>query len=110
MSHRTLLGVVLLTAAITYALRALPMLLFKRPFGNRYLAAFLDALPYALLTAMILPAIFYSTGGAAYPARPVAPAAAGAVTALALGYMKRPLPVVALAATAVAYLCDLLLA
>ena len=110
MNHRALLGVVLLTAALTYALRAVPMLLFRRPFGNRRLAAFLDALPYALLSAMILPAIFYSTGGPDYPAAPTMPAAAGAVTALVLGSLRRPLPVVALAATAVAYLCDLVLA
>lgn len=109
MSRSAILGVVLLTAAITYALRAVPMLLFRRPFANRRLAAFLHALPYALLSAMILPSIFYSTGGADYPAPPSAPAAAGAVTALALGYFRRPLPVVALAATAVAYLCDVLL-
>jgi branched-subunit amino acid transport protein len=108
-SRRAILGIVLLTAAATYALRAVPMLLFRRPFGNRRLAAFLDALPYALLSAMILPSIFYSTGGADYPAPPSAPAAAGAITALALGYMRRPLPVVALAATAVAYMFDLIL-
>ena len=110
MGRTEILGIVLLTAAITYALRAVPMMLFRRPFRNRHLAAFLDALPYALLAAMILPAIFYSTGGPADPARPTVPAIAGAATALALGYARRSMPLVALVATAVAYLVDLAMA
>ena len=103
-----LLAIILATAAITYLLRALPLALFRRPFENRFVADFLDALPYALLSAMILPDIFYAVGGAAYPSPPTLPAAAGAVTALALGFLRRSLPVVALAATAVAYICALL--
>ena len=71
MDRSHVLAVVLLTAGITYLLRALPMAVFRRPFSNRRLAAFVDALPYALLSAMILPAIFYATGGGtAYPAPP----------------------------------------
>lgn len=106
--YRQILSMILATAAITYLLRALPLALFRKPFGNRFLAAFLDALPFALLSAMILPAIFYATGGAVFPQRPLFPAVAGAVTALALGFLRRSLPVVALAATAVAYAASFL--
>lgn len=109
MDRSHVLAVVLLTAAITYLLRALPMAIFRRPFSNRRLAAFVDALPYALLSAMILPAIFYATGGGtAYPAPPPWESVAGAAVALALSLAGKSLPTVALAATAAAYLCGLL--
>lgn len=108
MGRRAILAVVLATAAVTYILRALPMAVFRRPFANRRLAAFIDALPYALLAAMILPAIFYATGGADYPSAPPWESVAGATVALALGLAGKSLPTVALAATAAAYLCGLL--
>lgn len=107
--NRNLLGIILLTAALTYLLRALPLVLFRKPFRSRFWSALLETLPYALLSAMIFPSIFYSTGDSAYPAMPSAPAAAGAVTALVLGFMRRSLPTVALAATAVAYAAACLL-
>jgi branched-subunit amino acid transport protein len=101
--NRNVLGIILLTAALTYLLRALPLAIFRKPFRSRFWATLLETLPYALLSAMIFPSIFYSTGESAYPAMPSVPAAAGAITALALGFMRRSLPTVALAATAVAY-------
>lgn len=108
MGNKGILAAVLLAAAVTYLLRALPMAVFRRPFSNRRLAAFVDALPYALLSAMIMPAIFYSTGGARYPATPPVESVAGAVVAIALGFAGKPLPTVALASAAAAYLCGLL--
>lgn len=108
MEREGVLAAVLLAAAVTYLLRALPMAVFRRPFANRRLAAFVEALPYALLSAMILPAMFYSTGGASYPDLPPAESVAGAAVALALGFTGKPLPVVALASVAAAYLCGLL--
>lgn len=104
-----IMALIFATALATYLLRSLPLLFFGRPMGNAFFKAFLDALPYALLSAMIFPAVFYSTGGARFPSPPQLPALAGACTALLLGYMRRSLPAVALAATGVAYLCALLL-
>ena len=52
--------------------------------------------PYAVLTAMTIPAIFYSTGS-------VATAAFGTAVALLLAYFDMPLIVVALAASAAAF-------
>lgn len=109
MERRTILALILATATITYALRAVPMVLFRRPFSNPRLAAFLDALPYALLSAMIIPEIFYAVGDSAYPGVPRLPSVAGAVTALALGYAGKSLPSVALVATAVAYAAELII-
>lgn len=109
MSRTALLGLVLATAAVTYALRAVPLVAFRRPFRNRFVAALLDTLPYTLLAAMIIPDIFYSAGDAAsFPALPSLPSAAGAIVALILGFARRSLPTVALSATIAAYICKLL--
>lgn len=105
MTSRHLFAIIAVTAAATYALRAVPLALFRKPFGNRFATALLDCLPYALLAAMIFPAIFYSTDvGASYPSAPTLPSAAGAITAVVLGFMGLSLPVVALASTIIAYL------
>ena len=42
-------------AGVTYAIRALPLLLLRREIRNRYLRAFLRYVPYATLSAMTLP-------------------------------------------------------
>ena len=56
---------------------------------------FLYYIPYAVLSAMTIPAIFYSTGN-------VITAAVGTVVAVLLAYWNLPLIVVALAASAAA--------
>lgn len=102
-----ILALIFATALATYLLRALPLIFFGKPSRNAFFTAFLDALPYALLSAMIFPSMFYATGGTQYPGIPPMPSLAGALTAIALGLMRRSLPVVALAATAVAYLISM---
>lgn len=109
MTKSAILGLVLVTAAVTYALRAIPITAFRHPFRNRFVAALLDTLPYTLLTAMIIPNIFYSAGDAAsFPALPSLQSAAGAIVALTLGFARQSLPIVALSATLAAYLCGIL--
>ncbi|MBQ8011383.1 MAG: AzlD domain-containing protein, partial [Oscillospiraceae bacterium] len=58
--------------------------------------------PYAVLSAMTIPSIFYATGN------PIT-AAAGTVTAVLLAYFRKPLIVVALAASAAAFVTDVAL-
>lgn len=94
---------ILLTAAITYLLRALPLVVFRKPLENPFFTAFIDALPYALLAAMILPDIFFAVGDAKFPEMPSLPSVTGAITALILGLCKKSLPTVALSAAAIAY-------
>ena len=62
---------------------------------NHFLQSFLYYIPYAVLSAMTIPAIFYSTGN-------VITAAVGTVVAVLLAYWNLPLIVVALAASAAA--------
>ena len=48
-------------ALTTYLIRLLPMTLFRKPIRSRFLRSFLYYVPYACLTAMTVPAIFFTT-------------------------------------------------
>ena len=48
-------------AGVTYLVRMLPLVLVKKKITNRYIISFLHYIPYAVLTVMTVPAIFYST-------------------------------------------------
>ena len=49
-------------AGVTYLVRMIPFTLFRRQIKSRYIRSVLYYLPYAVLSAMTIPAIFYSTG------------------------------------------------
>ncbi len=89
-------------AAVTYLVRMVPFVLVKRPFKSRFLRSFLCYVPYAVLTAMTIPAIFTAT--ASLPS-----ALAGFATALVLAILDKGLIRVALFASAAALMVDLLL-
>lgn len=82
-------------AGVTYLIRMLPFAFFRKKLKSVFVRSFLHYIPYAVLSAMTIPAIFYSTGS-------FITAAAGTVTALVLAYFDLPLIVVALAASAAA--------
>lgn len=86
---------ILIMAGVTYLIRMLPLTLFRRKITSRFFRSFLHYIPYAVLSAMTIPAIFYSTGS-------VSTAAIGTLVAVVLAYFKKPLIVVALAASAAA--------
>lgn len=55
---------------VTYAIRALPMTLLKKPIQSRFVQSFLYYVPYVTLSVMTFPAILHATqstisGGAA---------------------------------------------
>ena len=47
-------------AAVTYAIRLIPLLILRREIRNPWFRAFLHYVPYATLTAMTLPAAVVS--------------------------------------------------
>lgn len=51
----------LVTAGVTYLVRALPMVFVRRKITNPFVLSFLHYLPYAVLSVMNVPAIFYAT-------------------------------------------------
>lgn len=52
---------ILVMAVTTYLVRALPLVLLKKPIRSRFLRSFLHYVPTACLTAMTFPAILYAT-------------------------------------------------
>ena len=52
----------LVMAGVTYLVRMLPLVLVKKKIENRFLVSFLYYIPYAVLSAMTIPACFYATG------------------------------------------------
>lgn len=84
-------------AGVTYLIRMIPFTLFRKKIKSPFFKSFLYYIPYAVLSAMTIPAIFYSTGD-------MTTAAIGTAVAVVLAYLKLPLIVVALAASAAALL------
>lgn len=93
---------ILVMAGVTYLIRMIPFTVFRKEIHSQFFRSFLYYVPYAVLSAMTIPAIFYATGD--YPS-----AIAGTVVAVILAYFRCPLIVVALAASAAAFVVELLL-
>lgn len=93
---------ILVTAGVTFLLRALPMLLLKRRLTNKFLLGFFHYLPYAVISAMTIPAVFYSTGN-------VLTAAVGTAVACVLALLKVSLLLVIVFTVAAVYLAQFLL-
>jgi branched-subunit amino acid transport protein len=49
-------------ALVTYLVRMLPFTLFRKEIKSPFFKSLLHYIPYAVLSAMTIPAIFYSTG------------------------------------------------
>ncbi len=99
---KRLLICILIMAIVTYLPRVLPITLFRKPIKSRFIRSFLDYTPYAVLGALTFPDVFYSTGH-------WISAAAGTVVAVVLGYFRKSLVVVAVAAIVAVYVVELLL-
>ncbi len=89
-------------AGVTYLIRMLPFTLLRKKIQSRFLRSFLYYMPYAVLSAMTIPAIFYATGS-------IPTAIVGTVVAVILAYLNLPLIIVALAAAAAALMSGFIL-
>ena len=92
-----IIAYMIVMAGVTYLIRMLPFAFIKKKVKSKFVRSFLYYVPYAVLSAMTFPAIFYSTGN-------VLTAVIGSVVALILAFLRLPLIVVALAAVASAFL------
>ena len=99
--NRILLSIAVM-AVTTYLIRVIPFTFFRRKIRSRFIRNLLYYIPYAVLSAMTIPSIFYATND-------VPSSVAGTVVAVVLAFLGCPLIVVALAASAAAYLAMLLL-
>ena len=57
-----LLIYIAVTAVSTYLIRVIPLIAIQKKIENRFFRSFLYYVPYAVLAAMIMPAVFYATG------------------------------------------------
>lgn len=89
-------------AGITYLIRMIPFTLFRKKIKSKFLQSVLYYIPYAVLSAMTFPAIFYSTDN-------TVTASIGTVVAVILAYFKLPLTVVALSACVAAFITGILI-
>ena len=48
-------------AAVSYAIRVLPLTLIRKPIKNQFIQSFLYYVPYVTLAAMTFPAILHAT-------------------------------------------------
>ena len=87
----------LILAGSTYLIRVIAI---KEKINNRFVRSFLSYIPYAVLTAMTIPAIFYATNW-------WLGAAAGLVVAVVFSLRGKGLTTVAIAACAAVFIVEL---
>ena len=93
----------LVMALVTYGIRVLPLVLFKKEIKNTFLRSFLYYVPYSCLAAMTLPAILTA------PDSMIA-GAVGLAAALIASYREKSLLTVALVACGAVFLTERILA
>ncbi len=91
----------ILMAGTTYLIRVLPFTLFTKKIESRFIRSFLYYVPYAVLSAMTFPAIFFSTGN-------TMTAACGTVVAMILAFLGCSLTTVSMTAAAVVLVVSLI--
>ena len=90
---------ILVMALTTYLIRALPLVLLKKPIRSRFLRSFLHYVPVACLTAMTFPAILTSTDH-------MISGAAGLLVGILLALKNKSLIVVAVASCATVFIVE----
>lgn len=93
---------ILVMAGVTYLIRMLPLVLFKKEITSPYVKSFLYYVPYACLAAMTFPAILTSTAS-------VISGAIGFAVALFAAYKEKSLLTVALCACAAVFVAERIL-
>lgn len=101
MKNTYLIFAMAVMAIVTYVIRSVPMVLFRKKIENRFVRSFLYYVPYTVLAAMTFPAVLRSTGS-------VVTSVAGCIAALILAYARKSLLTVAVGAAAAAFLAEIL--
>ena len=91
MSWTSFLPYLLVMAGVTYLIRMLPLAVFRREIKSRFVMSFLHYVPYAVLGAMTIPDVLYSTGN-------IGTALVGLAVAVVLAWRGKGLLTVAIAA------------
>ncbi len=91
---------ILVMAGVTYLIRMLPLVLFKKEITSPFVKSFLYYVPYACLAAMTFPAILTATAGG------ILSGVVGLVVALIVAYKEKSLLTVALFACAAVFIVE----
>lgn len=102
MNLRTFFWYLFVMSGSTYLIRAIPFALFTKKIENRFIKSFLYYIPYAVLAAMTIPAVFYATDS-------VLSAALGVLVAVVIALLGKSLTVVAVCACAAVFVAELFL-
>lgn len=94
---------ILVMAGVTYLIRMLPLVLFKKEITSPFLKSFLYYVPYACLAAMTFPAILTA------PSSGMLAGAAGLLAALIASYREKSLLTVALCACTAVFVVERIL-
>ena len=86
-------------ALVTYLIRMLPLVLFKKEITSPFIKSFLYYVPYACLAAMTFPAILGSTSC-------LISAIVGFIVAAVLAFFKRSMIIVSLCACGVVFVVE----
>lgn len=89
-------------AVVTYLIRVLPYVFMRKEVNNRFFKSFLAYVPYTVLAAMTIPAIFSATGS-------LYSAVAGLVVGVLVAFFEKGLLVVALSSCTAVLVVELLL-
>lgn len=92
----------LVTAGVTYLIRMVPLVLMRGKIRNRFVLSFLHYIPYAVLSVMTIPAIFYATENHLS-------AIAGFAVAVGLAWKEKSLVQVTAAACGAVFLAQLMI-
>lgn len=90
---------ILVMALVTYLIRMLPLTVFRKKITNTFVRSFLYYVPYACLTAMTVPAVFYATES-------LVSALAGVTAAVVLACCRRSLVTVAAGACLAVFIVE----
>ena len=104
MNNNTLYMILLVVvmAGVTYLIRMIPFVFLRQKIKSTFINSLLYYVPYAVLSAMTFPAIFYCTGS-------TISACVGTGVALIAALSKRSLVEVAVLAVLVVLLCNIII-
>lgn len=91
---------ILVMAGVTYLIRMLPLVLFKKEITSPFVKSFLYYVPYACLAAMTFPAILTATSAG------IISGVAALVVALFVAYKEKSLLTVAVCACAAVFIVE----
>lgn len=97
----TFLIYIAVMAGVTYLLRLLPMLFLRKQITNTFIRSVLYYVPYAVLSVMTIPAIFFATPH-------LITSIAALLVAVILAYFGRSLIIVATGSATAVFICELI--